>query len=267
MMARSRAKRSGLFARQWRLPLRPGRRVATAPDAAGLSRRGPARPVNQDRPLVDGTVFAVADGVGGRAGGERAAQLVIQEAARLAHEVERAGARGSAPLAGIPAQCQALLRAEAGRQPDLAGMATTLTLALVVWPDAYLVHAGDSRCYLYRNGGLIRLTDDQTMAAELHAAGALSDADAARSPLKRVLASSISSGATDVRPAARRLRLQAGDTLLLCTDGLYDVVLEEDLARLVRHGQTAAGVCRELLEAAQSAGAQDDTTAVAVRWT
>jgi protein phosphatase len=105
------------------------------------------------------------------------------------------------------------------------------------------------------------------MAAELHAAGALSDADAARSPLKRVLASSISSGATDVRPAARRLRLQAGDTLLLCTDGLYDVVLEEDLARLVRHGQTAAGVCRELLEAAQSAGAQDDTTAVAVRWT
>jgi PPM family protein phosphatase len=266
-MERQRAKRSSPFAREWRLPLRPGRRVATAPDAAGLSRRGSARPVDQDRYLADGAVFAVADGVGGRTGGERAAELVMQEAARLAHEVERAGARGPQPLAAIPPQCQALLRDEAARQPGLAGMATTLTLALVVWPDAHLVHAGDSRCYLCRNGGLIRLTDDQTMAAELQAAGALSESDAERSPLKRVLASSISSGSTDVRPAARRLRLQAGDTLLLCTDGLYEVVPEEDLARLVRQGQTAAGICRELLEAAQSAGAEDDTTAVVARWT
>jgi protein phosphatase len=233
---------------------------------AGLSRQGAARPTNQDRYLVDEVVFAVADGVGGRAGGERAADLAIHQAARLAHEVERAGVRGPQPLAAIPPQCQALLRDEAARQPDLAGMATTLTLALVVWPDAHLVHAGDSRCYLCRNGGLIRLTDDQTMAAELRAAGALSDADAARSPLRRVLASSISSGSTDVRPVSRRIRLQAGDTLLFCTDGLYDAVPDDDIARLVRQRHPAAGLCRELLEAARSGGTRDDATAVVVRW-
>jgi protein phosphatase len=265
-MPRSHARKSGPFARQWRLPLRQGRRIAAAPDVAALSHRGPARAVNQDRHAVDGAVFAVADGVGGHAAGERAAELAVREAVRLAHAVERAGARGTDPLGGIPVQCQALLRAEAGRDPELEGMATTLTLALVVWPDAHLVHAGDSRCYLFRGAGLVRLTDDQTFAAELRAAGAISDEEAGRSQLKRVLASSVSSGSTDVRPVSRRLRLQAGDTLLLCTDGLYDVVPDEELARLLRQGLTAAGTCRALLEAARSAGTEDDATAVVVRW-
>jgi PPM family protein phosphatase len=270
-MARSRTQKSP-FGRLWRVPTRPERRTVVAPDVAGLSQRGQARQANQDRFALRGAVFAVADGVGGNAGGERAAELVVNEAVRLAEPVGQALWRGRSraagePLADIPSRCQALLRAEAGRSPDLAGMATTLTLAVVAWPDAHVVHTGDSRCYLSRAANLTRLTRDQTLAADLVASGALSDTDAARSPFHRVLSSSVTSGTNDVQPASRYVRLQTGDTLLLCTDGLYDVVSDDEIARVLRRAQTAAGACRDLLEAARAAAASDDATAVVVRWT
>jgi protein phosphatase len=158
-----------------------------------------------------------------------------------------------------------MLRTEVERNAGLAGMATTLTLALVAWPHAWLVHAGDSRCYLVRGGSVTPLTRDQTIATELAAAGALSPDEAARSPMRSVLSSSVTSGSSDVTPETRRVELRAGDWLLLVTDGLYEAVPEKEMARIVGDSGRAAEAARELVGAARAASAGDDATVVAVR--
>jgi protein phosphatase len=215
-------------------------------------------------------VFAVADGVGSQPSGGYAAERAVSEAVRLAERIQRGLARSRRAshrdlLAEIPARCQSVLRAEAQRNPEVAGMATTLTLALVAWPHAYVVHAGDSRCYRFHSGKLTRLTTDQTVAAELAAAGALSPGEAARSPMRNVLSSSVTSGSTDVKPESRRVALHPGDWLVLTTDGLHNVVPERDMAAILSRAATASAACRDILEAARAASAPDDATVVAVR--
>jgi protein phosphatase len=127
------------------------------------------------------------------------------------------------------------------------------------------VNAGDSRCYLYRGGRLTQVTTDQTVAADLAAAGAIRGDDVSRSPMRNVLSSSVTSGPHDVRPELKRVQLKEGDWLLLTTDGLHESVPEAAMARALGGATTVEAACRELIQAARAAGASDDATAVAVR--
>ena len=269
-MVMRRARDSGPFRRSWPLVGRPERRIGITGQAAGWTEKGEAREANQDRHAIGTGVFAVADGVGGHPGGGHAAERVVERAVRLAERMQRALARSRRSpkrelLAEIPARCQALLRDEAGQTPELAGMATTLVLAVVAWPYAHVVNAGDSRCYLFRGGRLTQVTRDQTVAADLAAAGAIRGDEVSRSPMRNVLSSSVTSGRHDVRPELKRVELKEGDWLLLTTDGLHQSVPEAEMARVLGGATTAEAASRELIQAARSAAAPDDATAVAVR--
>lgn len=243
-------------------------------DQAGHSTMGPTRLVNQDRFLTSYPIFVVSDGVGGRLGGERASGIAIVEAARRARELVLAspsGPYGKSPLSlkdleDVAARCQTAVREAAEDDATLKRMATTLTMAIVTWPIVQVVHVGDSRCYALRSGELQLMTEDQTVAGRLYRAGVMTRAAMERSPLRDVLASSINGGEKDARPQVAQWRLQSGDALLLCTDGVSGALSERDMGEIVRNAPSADWASRALVRAARQAGTKDDATAVVVRF-
>jgi protein phosphatase len=140
------------------------------------------------------------------------------------------------------------------------GPATTLTIALLVWPRAYVVHVGDSRAYHFRAGRLQRLTRDQTMGAYLVDQRGISEQQAEQGGYNRVLASAV--GAPDLTPAVSDVMLERGDVLLLCTDGLTAHVTEDRIAALLGGADDAEATCRQLVAEALAGGGRDNVTAV-----
>ncbi|HKG92749.1 MAG TPA: protein phosphatase 2C domain-containing protein, partial [Gemmatimonadaceae bacterium] len=173
------------------------------------------------------TFLLVADGVGGSAAGSKASRLATEAVTRYVATTLRAyHAAGSAgegqlmdALRAAAIEAHHAVRAASVDRPDEAGMATTLSLGVVVWPWLYVVQVGDSRCYFYRDGRLRQVTRDQTLAQALVDEGAMSAADAQRSPLSHILSSAI--GAPEALPEVTRVDArQLGGVLLVCTDGL-----------------------------------------------
>jgi protein phosphatase len=212
-------------------------------------------------------LYAVADGVGGVAGGRLASGLAV--ASIVEYLSETVGSYHSV----APGQehdfldplRRAVQRAHdhligAFRSGQERGPATTLTLALLVWPRVFLVHVGDSRAYHFRAGALRRLTRDQTMGAYLVARQALSEQQAERSGLNDVLASAL--GAEDMTPAVGVLDVEPGDVLLLCTDGLTKHLSESEIAAVLGEAPDAEGRCRALVERALADGGRDNVTVV-----
>src|SRR6478735_7331749 len=221
-------------------------------DVYGLTHPGKVRPSNQDHFLICSLskqvrvqltslttaaeltapterlafLAMVADGVGGRAAGETASRLAVEVVTRYVSQSIQcyySAPAGNdegflAALQEAAMQSHADLLATADSQPELAGMATTLTLYLGAWPRAYLLQVGDSRCYLLRGGELTQLTRDQTMAQELIDVGVLTQADASGSRLARTLSSSI--GGRQTAPVVTRIGLDWDTVVLLCSDGL-----------------------------------------------
>ena len=143
-------------------------------------------------------------------------------------------------------------------------MATTLTLAIAVWPWLYVVQVGDSRCYEFSRGILRQVTRDQTMAQELVDRGVLQPEQAATSPLGSVLASSI--GGREAVPEVTRLDIRRrGAVVLLCSDGLTRHVSDEEIGRQLRAIESSEQVCRALLDLALERGGSDNITVVVGR--
>jgi protein phosphatase len=208
----------------------------------------------------------VADGVGGCAGGETASRLAVEAVTRyIAQSVQCYYASHGesdelflASLQDAAAQCHEDLL-ELGRdQPDLEGMATTLTLWLGVWPRAYLLQVGDSRCYLLRDGELTQLSRDQTMAQELVDAGVLARAEASRTRWAHTLSSAI--GGRQSAPIVTRLEQEWGTVGLLCSDGLTRHVSDDRIRDRLRSMTSARQVCEDLLQDALDDGGTDNIT-------
>jgi protein phosphatase len=146
---------------------------------------------------------------------------------------------------------------------DYQGMATTLTLYLGVWPRAYLLQVGDSRCYLLRHGELTQITRDQTMAQEMVDLGLVKAEQVAGTRLAHTLTSSIGGRQTD--PQVTRFDMTWGHVLLLCSDGLTRHV-PDDRIREVLHSMTSARqACETLLQDALDGGGSDNITIVVGR--
>jgi protein phosphatase len=210
----------------------------------------------------------VADGVGGAAGGEAASRMALSAVTKYVtrslrcyytadadddqslHDALQEGAR----------QCHAELLRHAEDAPDYRGMATTLTLFLSVWPRAYLLQVGDSRCYLLRNGELTQITRDQTMAQEMVDLGLLKAEEAAGTRLAHTLTSSIGGRQTD--PVVSRFEMTWGHVLLLCSDGLSRHVPDERIAAVLRSMTSAKQACETLLQEALDGGGTDNITVV-----
>jgi PPM family protein phosphatase len=207
----------------------------------------------------------VADGVGGGAGGETASRLAVEVVTRyVSQSVQCYYASGGADdtflaaLQDAAMQSHADILAMADQEPALAGMATTLTLWIGVWPRAYLLQVGDSRCYLLRNGELTQLSRDQTMAQELVDAGVLARAEASRTRWAHTLSSAI--GGRQTAPIVTRFEQQWGNVGLLCSDGLTTHVPDERIRERLQAMTSARQVCEDLLQDALDAGGSDNIT-------
>jgi serine/threonine protein phosphatase PrpC len=209
----------------------------------------------------------VADGMGGMAAGEVASRLAITllvehalgtpdwilelEEPYTTEALDRAARRFQHVNEAIVER--------ADRGPGLRGMGTTLSLAMSLGRDLILAHVGDSPILLARRGTLHRLTRDHTLGQQMALRGA-SNAERFR----HVLTRAIGIPGTGGDPDLRHYRLDDGDRLLLCTDGLTDMVDEEAIARELARDSTADDVCRALIELALESGGRDNVTAVVV---
>ncbi|HVS01759.1 MAG TPA: protein phosphatase 2C domain-containing protein [Thermoanaerobaculia bacterium] len=261
-------------------------------DAFGTSHRGRVRPGNEDSfavvaprrgglqqrhnlphdlPLAaeverEGTLLlAIADGVGGQAGGEVASRIAIEAVVRRLADHPWGGLDDgdAAALRRAVQGAQLALRAEAQAEPRLREMGTTLTVAAI--HDGWLraAHVGDTRLYLWRGGRLHRLTTDHTMAEKMAAEGWLPPgSDSSR--WSSVLWNSLGAGQ---RPEIEEtaVEVEPGDVVLLCSDGLSDMLDDRRIGELMAGAESAHRACDALLSAALEAGGRDNVTAVVAR--
>ena len=221
------------------------------------------------------TILLVADGVGGSAAGGDASRLATETVTRYVASTMRcyhtAGSAQEgeflAALREAALEAHAVVRGAADTHAADAvprTMATTLTLAMVVWPWAYVLQVGDSRCYYYWDGELRQVTRDQTVAQDLVDSGTLKPERVAASPFSRVLASAIGGG--EASPVVTRLDIrQRGCVLLLCSDGLTTHLSDADIAAQLRSMESSEQLCRSLLDLALERGGADNITVIAGR--
>ena len=206
----------------------------------------------------------VADGVGGGAMGEEASRRAVQQVTSYVTESVRCyyaapdESHLSEALTAAALQTHDALVDESGSDPDRRGMATTLTLWLGVWPDAYLLQVGDSRCYILRDGVLSQMSRDQTMAQELIDQGILTAANAGRTRWANTLSSSI--GGSQTAPVVTRIAQRWGDVGLLCSDGLTRHVSDERIQERLSTMTSARQACEALLQDALDGGGTDNIT-------
>ena len=141
-------------------------------------------------------------------------------------------------------------------------MGTTLTMALSLGTDLLIAHVGDSPAYLLRRGELHRLTRDHTLAQEMADHGQISARDVASHRYRHVLTHAIGIQGAGGEPEIRRFRLADGDRLLLCTDGLTDMVDDATIAAELRRRASSAEACRALIDLALDRGGRDNVTVV-----
>ena len=214
-------------------------------------------------------LMVVADGVGGTPGGEYASELTVQTLLEFIGQ-----AAGCFQAFDVDKEHQFLERMEQAinhsheqirkaHGPRGHAPSTTLTMVTLIWPRAYLVHAGDSRAYWLQRRRLRQLTQDQTMGAFMVDAGAWTEEVAARAKTAGTLISAV--GSSELTPTIGLADLEPGDTLLLCTDGLTKHVSDDRIAATLEGKSTAESACRELVEAALEGGGTDNVTAIVAR--
>ncbi|MHC4789230.1 MAG: PP2C family protein-serine/threonine phosphatase [Planctomycetota bacterium] len=235
-------------------------------ESASVSRRGAERHRNEDALLDDPERghFAVADGLGGSPHGELASRVAI--------EMLQTG------LSGLPAEPEAeaavgalrssfervnevllAVRANCGHKAE-----TTLTAAVLCGGLLALGHVGDSRLYLLDREGLAQLTEDQTLVGQMLRGGLLSETEARGHPRRSVLSGCLGQH-EKFKLQSVSCRLASGQALVLCTDGVSDVLGEAEIAECVRADLAADASVRLLLEAALAAGSPDDVSAIVVK--
>jgi protein phosphatase len=154
---------------------------------------------------------------------------------------------------------------EARADRHLSGMGTTLTLAYIVKTDAFIVHVGDSRAYLQRKGKLEQLTRDHTMAQGLADAGAIRPDEIPHHAKRHVLTNFVGGPSSGVEPEVCTIELKNDDWLLLCSDGLTEMVADLEIARVLARSKTADEASKALLALALEAGGRDNVTILVAR--
>ena len=271
--------------------------LAAKVQAAGLTDAGRVRTSNEDHFLVaelgralwvrDSSVpqrptqagrrrshlFVVADGMGGHHGGGVASALTVASVEHFVLDVLRRVCDVEVndentvlgDLQAAVRQADNRILAESAQHAELSGMGTTLTLAFVSGSRLFLVHAGDSRCYLLR-GKLVQLTEDHTIAADLARRGVIKPDEVQQNQWRHVLTNVLGGGKAGVRVDVQRIELQAGDVMLLCTDGLTDMVSDEKIAAVLNSEDEPQSACRKLVEEANQRGGIDNITVVVARF-
>jgi protein phosphatase len=221
-----------------------------------------------------GHILLVADGMGGAAAGEVASALSVETVEAFVLELLRrfSNLQASDEHGVISDLRQAVLQAdariveEAAQHPEMAGMGTTLTLAFVSGRRLFVIHAGDSRAYLFRGGSLEQLTEDHTLVAAMVGRGEITPDQARCHPRRHVVTNVLGGGHPGVRVDVQRVALEPGDVLLLCSDGLHDMLDDARIAAVLAEEKGPEAACRKLVAQANEAGGRDNITTVVARF-
>jgi protein phosphatase len=231
-------------------------------------------PVPLENREEDAYVLTVADGLGGRAFGELASQLALRTgwdigSAELkwmvkATEEEMRELEQKARM--YFEMIDAAIAARAVDQPEDQAMGTTLTTFYSVSSSGFVFHAGDSRAYLWSGGALTLLTRDHTVAQQLADTGVIPQEAVTRSPYRNVLTNYVGGAKGDLHVDVTHVPLKDGDVVLLCTDGLTDMVSEPEIAKALAAAAAPQAACQALVDLALEAGGRDNVTAIAARY-
>jgi protein phosphatase len=264
----------------------------------GLTDPGSVRPSNEDQFLIAelrkamrvrqsslpqptnqysderGYLMVVADGMGGRRAGERASALAIDTIEEFSLNTLKWFFHLRGPEEkNVLGEFQAALRQadlrvseEADEHPELSGMGTTLTMAYALNAELYVVHVGDSRCYLFRKGELGQLTQDHTVVAELVRQGQLAPEEATGHRLRHIITNVVGGDKPGVRVEVQKLGLEPDDVVLLCTDGLTQTLPDDRIADILRVETNPEEACKRLVAAANEARARDNVSVIVARF-
>ncbi len=270
--------------------------MLTQMDCFGLTNPGLKRPTNQDHYLIadlnksmrihdtsltldnetrvyggsQGKLLVIADGMGGEAEGERACTIAVDQLTtyvlnslswcfRLEQDSEH---DFEDHLKDALESCQKSIQDVVATHPEMHSMGTTMTMVYIVWPRAFVVHVGDSRCYLLRNGELAQITVDHTVSEIMVETGKMSREEARHSPMGHALWNVLGGRSAELAVDVYKLTLKRDDVLLLCTDGLYNMVPQETLQELLNSNSSAESACRKLVDLANQNGGKDNITVI-----
>jgi PPM family protein phosphatase len=217
-------------------------------------------------------LYMVADGMGGHAAGEVASKLAVEVVEHFINDTRDADINTTWPFPYDPAlsldgnRLKAAFRLANRRlatamehDETLRGMATTAAALLVGRKKPAVAHVGDSRVYLFRDGGLRQVTQDHSWVSEQVRAGVLTEMDARRHPWRNVVTRALAGG-DDPEVDVTEIEVRAGDRLLICSDGLSGVVPVDRLEAIVGQMQGLDETCKALIAAANEAGGPDNIT-------
>ncbi len=253
-----------------------GRSSSSLPlTAACVSDVGRVREGNEDSYYLglENGIFIVSDGMGGHQSGEVASQIVVEHlpkilSERLKETHEQGGVIDyTALIRSAIQELNNMVNQKAMQEPSLLGMGATLVLAWVTDPrgTVYLANVGDSRAYYYRNRTLNLLSRDHSIVALLIQQGEISAEEAPTHPARGRLYRHI--GMEDeALPETHRIRLEPGEKLLLCSDGLTDLLSDFRLYTLIDEHDNLQDACQALVDSANQHGGRDNITAMLIQW-
>jgi protein phosphatase len=217
-----------------------------------------------------GSLFMVADGMGGAAAGEIASAMAIDT---VLQELSEALAAADAPdseayataIKTATAGANAAIHEFAREHPEYRGMGTTATVAGVLGDTLYLAQVGDSRAYLVRDGVPRQITKDQSLMQKLIEAGEITEEEAEQSERRNIILQALGPEA-NIKIDLTYQKLRSGDTLVLCSDGLSGQVRIDEIGRVVTDEPDLVRVCKQLIDRANDAGGPDNITVIAARF-
>ena len=237
---------------------------------AHTSLRGPSALLGDER----GQLFLVADGMGGHAAGERASaladalieQFTVNTFKWFLQDDEPGPDSAASEFAAAINQADAAIIDESKANPELEGMGTTLTLAYAVGTQLFVLHVGDSRAYLFRAGALRQLTHDHTVVADMVRRGELRPEQASQHRMRHVITNVLGGRERGVRAEAHVVDLQPDDELLLCSDGLTEMVNAGDITGILSAEEEPERAARRLIELANERGGHDNVSVIVARF-
>jgi PPM family protein phosphatase len=222
-----------------------------------------------------GHLMVVADGLGGHEAGDVASRIALvttlqlilrsprwaiklDDPATRETEIRDLLARSRGYLAGV----HQALRREADADARLAGMGTTLTGAFSLGWDLFVLHVGDSKAYLVRNGALKKITHDHTVAQQFADLGVIPQEDVATHRMQHVLTRAVGGPGEELEGDLHHLAIESGDRILLCSDGLTDMATEPEILAVMIAQPTSEGACNALVALALERGGRDNVTTI-----
>ena len=218
----------------------------------------------------DQGIFIISDGMGGRVAGELASKIVVEVFPNFLLERLQQHQTLDSPDAKqivIQALCELseMIHSESKKRPDFSGLGATVVMALIRYSYVLLAHVGDSRAYLFRDNTLTLLTKDHSIIQLLIDMGQLKPEDAATHPARSQITQFMGMEGK-VFPDVQVFKLQPGDRLLLCSDGLTGMVDDADIEKFLKQPTSPEGTCQALIDAANEAGGKDNISVIIINW-